>query len=114
MKNITLTFAQRVSLIHLLSAQEGTLGRLAPYMRVLDVIRFSDGDDKEIIRRPVDASRMSYEAPHPGFGALTATIEEGDATALCELFNTWPRFTAQDGAWATPILEALQAKKAQA
>jgi hypothetical protein len=108
MKTIELNFAQRIQLINLLSVQEGTLGKLAPYMRILDAVRFSE-EDKQHITRTVEGNKVSFTAPKPEYGRLTVSLETGDLAALEDLIATWPRFTAADGVWVIGLQKALKA-----
>jgi hypothetical protein len=108
MRIVEVNFAQRVHLVNLLSMQEGTIGKLAPLMRILDQIRFSEEEDKQITRTPVGNDQVTFVPPNPEFGKLTASIEDGDASMLSDLLANWTHFRAADGVWVIPLQQSLQ------
>jgi hypothetical protein len=108
MKAVDIDFAQRIHLVNLLSMQEGTIGRLAPFMRILDQVRFTDEEDKQIVRTPADNNLVTFTPPNPAFGKIQARIENGDAAVLAELIGSWPHFKASDGAWVIRLQQSLR------
>jgi hypothetical protein len=112
MTTVTLNFTQRFKLVDLLAQQEGPLGRTAPFLRVLNTVRFTDAENKEIVVRPVpnDPGKIKFAPPSAEFGAITVDLETADAKALAELLNTWPKFVTADHQWADSIIEQLEKK----
>jgi hypothetical protein len=108
MIHIDLTFVPRLQLTNLLSQQQGTLGKTAPFMRVLEKIRFTDEEDRQIVKTPANEKVMNYAAPNPEFGKLAVDIENADAAAVAALMEEWAHFTTADHVWAGPILKALK------
>jgi flagellar assembly factor FliW len=107
MKNLELNFIQRLKIINLLSLQEGTLGKTAPFKRVLDLIRFNEEEDVQIVKTQVDATTVNYAAP-TDFKSLLVDIENADATAVVTLMEEWQHFTPADHVWCDPMLKALR------
>lgn len=108
MTTIELDFTQRLKLIHLLSAQEGTLGKTAPFLRILEKIRFTDMEESQIIKTPVSDMLTNYAPPSTDFGRLTVDLETADAGVLVTLLESWPRFTPEDHGWANRLLTSLK------
>lgn len=116
MKIVSVNFIQRIKLIGLLSVQEGTIGKTAVYLRLLDKVRFSDAEDGEITKIPVetkDGTMTHFQAPEskPDFAKKKLQIEDSDVAVLKGLIETWPHFTAQDHSWAMPLLDSLGKEK---
>jgi len=113
MKNLNLDFIQRIKLTDLLSVQEGSLGTTAPFLRVLEKVRFSDAEYAQIVQIPIETPRgmmTQFQAPTgvPDFAKKKVNIEDADAKALGDLLNTWDRFSVADHAWADPITKQLE------
>jgi hypothetical protein len=111
MISIELNFTQRLKLSDLLSVQEGPLGRTAPFLRVLNLVRFDDAESPQIKVQQVSETLRTYMAPTIDFGERSVELESADANALQELLNSWPKLTTVDHIWADPIVEQLQAKE---
>lgn len=113
MKNLSLDFVQRVQLVGVLAVQEGPLGKTAPFLRILNDVRFSDEEEKQINNIPIERNGelVGYQrfAPKdtPDFGKKKVKVEDADAKHLKELLESWPKFTVQDHVWADPLLKQL-------
>jgi hypothetical protein len=108
MKNLELEFIQRLKLINLCEIQEGPLGKTAPFMRILDVIRFTDSEIPQIIKTQISDNIISYAPPNNEFGKILVGFETTDAKVLVELLESWPRFTTADHTWADPLIKLLK------
>ena len=107
MQTIKLDFVQRLKLTNLLSSQEGTLGKTAPFLRMLEKVRFTDAEEAQIIKTPMSAGLTNYAQPSAGFGQLTVELETSEAAVLVVLMESWPHFTPSDHEWAQRLLKAL-------
>lgn len=113
MRTVSLDFVQRVRLTDVLSQQEGPLGKTAPFLRVLNDVRFSEAEDNQIVKLPIERNgevlgvNMRAPADAPDFGKKKIKIEDADAKALRDLLESWPKFTVGDHVWADPLLKQL-------
>jgi len=109
MKNLTVDFSTRIKLSNVLSLQEGSLGRLAPFNRVLDKVRFSDEESKSI-KTTQQNGLVLYTGPdnRPDFGKIQIALEDADASAVTALLQSWERFTTADVGWTSKLLDGLK------
>ena len=110
MTKLDLNFLQRFKLSDLLSQQEGPLGRTAPFLRVLNLVRFDDAESAQIKTVKVSDSQVRFEAPTADFGEKSVDLETADGKALLDLIENWPKFTTPDHVWADPLVEQLSKK----
>jgi hypothetical protein len=109
MKTLDLDFTKRFKLGELLGAQSGTLGKTAPYLRILNLLRFTEAENNQITRVQISDTQVSYQAPTRDFGCISIDVENADCAALLELMESHPGFTTSDHVWADPLLEKLKA-----
>lgn len=113
MKNLSLDFVQRVQLVNVLSVQEGPLGKTAPFLRVLNDVRFSEEESKQIKDVPLERGgeivgfQRIPPSDAPEFGKKKVKVEDEDAKHLKGLLESWPKFTVADHTWADPLLKQL-------
>jgi hypothetical protein len=94
-------------LIALFSEQEGPLGKTAPFLRVLDEVRFSDAESAQIKTEQV-GKRMTFEGPSGDLGRKEVAIEDADAKTVVELIESWPKSRTEDHRWTAPLLKELR------
>lgn len=109
MKNLTLTAGQRLGLGDLLGNQEGSLGKLLPFHRIMTLIRIDEEEGKEmemeVERTPGGGTTARWRGDIPG---RDFTLEDSDAAALSQLLEDWQHFKQLDLAWVLPIRDALR------
>ena len=95
-------------LTNILSQQEGPLGKIAPLFKVMDKVRFTEDESKQITMTQ-DADRVNYSFPAdvPDFGKLSATLEDSEATAVLNVIEAWPKFRPADHTWVTLLMAQL-------
>ncbi len=107
MKTIELGFLQRFKLSELLGIQQGPLGKTAPYLRIMEKVRFTDVEAKVITQVRINDTQVSVQAPAT-FANISVELEDADCTALRDLLEIHPTFTTADHLWADPVLAALR------
>jgi len=113
MKNLNLTFPQRVAIMNYLSPIDAPLGELRALGRVLDAVRFTDHEQQELKLSPPNAEgKQAVTAPRPSFGELCAQIEDADAAVWVAEIEGRPKQSMANLAWIDHVLPQLKATSA--
>jgi len=112
MKNLKLTFGERLQLTNFLAQIDGPVGKTAPLTNVYLKARFSEEELKEVRVEQIPGSNppaQTYRTPSPDFGAVTLEVENADAAALVEELKGNAKLRVVDWAnWANVIVEQLK------
>lgn len=108
MKNIELDFPQRMGLANFLSGVTGSLGKMVALGRVLDNVRLSEGETAECKVQNLGNGSMQIEPPKPGWGSVTASVEDGDADVLMAEIDTYQHFRPADLSWVLSVKSQIE------
>lgn len=108
MKNLTLSFVQRLKATNLLGQVSGNLERILPLSNVLESVRFSDEEAKEIrITNLNGGSMQTYEAPSPGWGVKEVSLEDAHASAFLKELDGYQGYQVADVNWLQDLKKQL-------
>jgi hypothetical protein len=103
MKNLELTFAQRIGLTNFLAEATGPLGKMVAMQRIYESVRFSEDEMKQIKTKDLGNGLTGFEQPSPTFGQIKTQIEDGDAAVLRQEIDAHQRFRLADLGWVNHV-----------
>ena len=105
MKNLTLNVGQRVGLNNVLGQQTGNLAKLAPYWRLMEGLRLTEDEGKQLQVNQQDGKiGVAWD---PALAPKDFSLEDSDAMSVLALLQSWEHFTPSDFSWLQPIIDAL-------
>jgi len=107
MKNLNFTFVQRLKVSNILGQVSGNLEKILPLSNALEVIRFSEEEQRQIKITPNGGGIVSYEAPTPDFGTKAITLEDAQAQAVLRELESFQGYQVMDVAWLTDLKTKL-------
>ena len=107
MKNLNVTFIQRLKAANILGLASGNLDKILPLQYALESFRFNDDEMKQI--KIVDRGNgiQSYEAPNGGFGNKEVKLEDAHAAAVLRELDSFQGYQVVDIAWLTDLKKQL-------
>jgi len=107
MKNLTLTFVQRLKAANILGLASGNLEKIQPLSTALEVIRFTEEETKQIKITPNGGGIVAYEPPAPEFGMKDVSLEDAHAAAVLRELDAFQGYQVADVAWLTDLKKQL-------
>lgn len=114
MKNLKLSFAQRLGTSNILGKATGPLGKMIALSAVFNSVKFSDEELALIKITDLGGGMQTFFPPSPTFGNLETQIEDAQAETLrCEL-TAYQGLTVNDVAWFSDLTKQLEAQSVKA
>ena len=108
MKTLDLNAIQRLSLISILGTVEGPLSRILPAATVLERIRLTDAETKDVTVSE-DGKQITYPTS-PEWGKVTCVVDDSHALAVLSVLDQWQHFRASDIGWLSDLTAQLRGK----
>ena len=111
MKNLTLTFAQRLKSTDILGKITGTLDKIVALSAAYEAIRFTEDEVRQIKVKDLGNGMQAYEPPSAGFALLSVQLEDAHAAAFLKELDGYAGFTVADLGWLTDLKKQLNGDK---
>ena len=108
MKNLTVTFPERVGVTNFIAAATGPLGKLVALQKIYEAVRFTEPEMAEIKVKDLGNGMSSFEPPSADFGTVTVKIEDSDAAILLQDIEAHQNYHLSDLNWVNSVKSQLQ------
>jgi len=98
---------QRISLELLLGQQRGDVAAIACFVRVMEAVRLTECERKEIKLR-VEKDNIVWDIDPNNNPTVPVTLEDADRDRIVKAIETFDKFLPGDYAWVEPVLAALK------
>ena len=107
MKNLTLTFKERLQISDAVGAIRGTIAETRIPNRILDKIEPTEEEKKAANYHVLGPDRVEFDLVAADV-AKTVDLEDAEAERLCAVMETWKGFAPRDNPWAERVVAALK------